>query len=403
MNKIEELKNNEFKGFFLNAYSICLIKHIFKIKKQMKLYRSLLLLAFIGISVISNGQIKFEHGSWNEILNKAKNENKIIFLDCYTQHCGPCKVMAKTTFMDVEVGKFYNEKFINVKMDMHTEDGEMLGKKYSIMAYPTLLFLESNGNELHRTVGGYKTEGFLKLGQDFLSGVTLSSYDEKYKKGNYSSDFIPQYLKVLNQAYKHDKVIEVLDKYFQDTPKNELASSENYELLKEYGKDYKSLMFQYLLTNQNKFIQLYGAGDVNKFIELVCIRAWKKFSTYNKEEKRFIVDKPAFEALAFDMKEKQVPNVDAIITQSKAYIALTEKNYETYIEEVDKGFSKGYFPNDIENRIKFIKPMRIRKNTNPQVAGAVLRWVEETRKFPNLNERTVKFLTDLENKCKDCL
>jgi len=369
----------------------------------MNIIKNLLVIVLISVASISQAQINFEHTSWKEVLEKAKSEKKIIFMDCYTKSCGPCKLMAKTTFMDPTVGEYFNERFINVKMDMHSEEGKMLNEKYSIKAYPTLLFLESNGNELHRTVGGYQADAFLKLGQDFLSGVTSSSYDKKYKKGDYSSDFIPQYLKVLKQAYKHDNVIEVLDKYYETTPKNELTTAKNYELLKDYGNNYKSLMFQYLLANQDKYVELYGEEDVNKFLTTVCLKVWTNYRSYNKEEKRFIVDKQGYEVFVNDLKEKQAPNINAIIAESYAYIAYTEKNYERYVEEVDNGFRKGYFPNDIENRLKFIKPMRIGKSVNPQVINAVLRWVEETQKLPKLNEETAKLLADLENKCKDCL
>ena len=40
-------------------------------------------------NVFSQG-IQFETGSWKEVLQKAKQENKLIFVDLYTTWCGPC-------------------------------------------------------------------------------------------------------------------------------------------------------------------------------------------------------------------------------------------------------------------------------------------------------------------------
>ena len=34
--------------------------------------------------------IRFEEGSYQEVLAKAKKENKLLFIDCYTSWCGPC-------------------------------------------------------------------------------------------------------------------------------------------------------------------------------------------------------------------------------------------------------------------------------------------------------------------------
>ena len=49
---------------------------------------------------------------------KAKKENKLVFVDCYTQWCGPCKKMARDIFPDAKVGEYMNAKFVNLKIDM---------------------------------------------------------------------------------------------------------------------------------------------------------------------------------------------------------------------------------------------------------------------------------------------
>ena len=64
-----------------------------------------------------NGGIRFERGNWQEILQKAKSQHKLIFADFYTQWCGPCLNMAETVFSLPEVGAFYNRHFICVQID----------------------------------------------------------------------------------------------------------------------------------------------------------------------------------------------------------------------------------------------------------------------------------------------
>ena len=34
--------------------------------------------------------IRFAEGSWKELLETAKKEGKLIFVDCYTEWCQPC-------------------------------------------------------------------------------------------------------------------------------------------------------------------------------------------------------------------------------------------------------------------------------------------------------------------------
>ncbi|HET9053144.1 MAG TPA: thioredoxin family protein, partial [Cyclobacteriaceae bacterium] len=51
--------------------------------------------------------IHFETGTWAEILAKAKQQNKYVFLDAYTTWCGPCKWMDKNVFPTAEAGAYF--------------------------------------------------------------------------------------------------------------------------------------------------------------------------------------------------------------------------------------------------------------------------------------------------------
>ncbi len=56
--------------------------------------------------------------SWNDdILEKAKNENKPIFLSIGYSSCHWCHVMAHESFENEEIAKVMNENFINIKVD----------------------------------------------------------------------------------------------------------------------------------------------------------------------------------------------------------------------------------------------------------------------------------------------
>ncbi len=107
----------------------------------------------------------FFKGTWSEALEESQKTGKPIFVDAYTTWCGPCKWMNKNTFTDEAVGEFYNENFINVKLNMETPDGRKFSSKYRITAYPTLLYLDSEGKVKHRIMGAKPAEMFLDHGQ----------------------------------------------------------------------------------------------------------------------------------------------------------------------------------------------------------------------------------------------
>ena len=93
------------------------------------------------------------------VLEVAKTENKLVFVDFYTTWCLPCKLMDEDVFTDKELSKFLNANFINYKVDAEKGNGANLSVLYQIIAYPTLLFLDAEGNVLTRKIGAaYQTE-----------------------------------------------------------------------------------------------------------------------------------------------------------------------------------------------------------------------------------------------------
>ncbi len=117
----------------------------------------------------TEGGIQFHNGSWDAALNLAKKENKLIFLDIYATWCGPCKQLKKYTFANTKVGSFYNKNFINVSFNGEVGDGATLAKKYKITGYPTLLFIDGDGNIVSQTAGYHNPDELITLGQKFIT------------------------------------------------------------------------------------------------------------------------------------------------------------------------------------------------------------------------------------------
>lgn len=113
--------------------------------------------------------IQFHKGTWNEALQLASKENKLVFLDIYATWCGPCRKLKANTFSNEEVGTFYNSKFINVSIDGESAEGSELAKKFQIRGYPTLLFVNSKGEIVSGTSGYHNPKEIIELGKEVLA------------------------------------------------------------------------------------------------------------------------------------------------------------------------------------------------------------------------------------------
>jgi len=108
--------------------------------------------------------IEFFKGSWEEVTIKAKAEKKQIFVDVYTDWCGPCKKLDVTTFKDEELGAFFNEHFIAFKIEAEKSPDKSLAYAFGIGGYPVMIFLDENGIQKIQARGFKHPEALLAIG-----------------------------------------------------------------------------------------------------------------------------------------------------------------------------------------------------------------------------------------------
>ncbi len=129
----------------------------------------LAIVLLVSVKAFSN-EIHFMSGTYAEVLAKAKAENKVVMIDFFTDWCKWCVELDKKVYTVDEVADFANTNQVNWKIDAEKGEGIELAKKFGVSGYPTVLYVNSDGEEIDRIVGYFPAKEFLPLMKDYVSG-----------------------------------------------------------------------------------------------------------------------------------------------------------------------------------------------------------------------------------------
>jgi len=233
-------------------------------------------------------KINFESTDWENTLKKAKEEEKIIFVDAYTTWCGPCKWMDANVFTDEKVGEFYNENFINVKIDQEKGEGILFQKAYGVRGFPSFLFIDAKGEILHRGIGSKPSAQFVSLGEAAIDPEQqIGKMMKQYEDGDRSSEFLAEYAKRAFKAGLSDAG-KVMAEYME-TQDNWLTE-ENAQMLLELSYSsrpsnfIKSKHFEYIKENREALYEHSDKGTIDGILKRTVIYSFPRQNPPSDEE-----------------------------------------------------------------------------------------------------------------------
>lgn len=299
---------------------------------MIKIGLAVLLLLNITVSNAQVG-IDFTSGSWKSVTEQARQENKMIFVDCYTTWCGPCKKLSKEVFPLPEVGEFFNAEFISVKIDMEKGEGIELKELFDVRAFPTLLFFDNDAKEVHRIAGYRSGENLIAEAKTAMSGQNSQYYDKAYTEGNRDKAFVLEYMTVLNAAAKRERLKIVVDEYLSSIPKNELKQQENWTIIEQYVNDGHSPHIQYIQQHKEQFAEVIEADVLEKKLYRAFTMGVSNYIGKNDDE--VTIDQLGFEQYISLLEKLNVAKRAEICSNAKKRFAMVSGDWETYVSLID--------------------------------------------------------------------
>lgn len=319
----------------------------------MKLYFILLgCLLFLGVDA-QNRSIVFQEESWNEILKQAQKEKKMIFVDCYTSWCGPCKMLAKNIFTRDSVADFYNRNFLCVKIDMEKGDGPTLAKRYEVAAYPTLLYIDEYGKLKHAVAGFQTADVLIQNGKLALAGdMTLEAMQARYDSGERDVSFVKRYMDVLFQACRPSLQEKVASEYIAGLTDREFYSRSTWELIVKNLSDPLSPILKKVVANKFRFENIVCKDTFDLFQDYIFRSAINSFVWKDLQASTF--DSQRYDSLLCYISTLNFFKVPQYLATLYAVQAVVDGNMRALLDEMHRSVDYGIFY-DPDAKLDFIR------------------------------------------------
>ena len=153
------------------------------------------LIALLSTSDSSSGSVALEAKAvtWHRLdegVALARQQNKKILIDVYTDWCGWCKKMDKEVYTNEKVGQLIATNFIAVKLDAESQNGASFGgtlmdeasvaRTLGATGYPTTVFLDSEAKPITKIAGYMEPKEFVNvigyIGEDHYKTKSFGDY-----------------------------------------------------------------------------------------------------------------------------------------------------------------------------------------------------------------------------------
>lgn len=334
-------------NFGAQKYPILLMnQNIYTIKSVFFSFTVLL-----GFFFTANAQVKFYDGDYESLQQKARQEQKVYFIDFYTSWCGFCKKLDATTFRDPEFGEYANKYFIPFKLDAENGIGKKLAKEHVIKGYPTTLVFDSKGKLLDKISGYRDAYGFK---------AALHPFESKSKVKIADATALNTYQEIIHQDYNNLK-----KQLFN-------SSIDQFSQLKEQcislGKNNKRFDFEELQLDTKLQYGTEKANELNLYYYLGKSDIEKIKSEIDSQRERNYITKDnlSFFVLHFILNLK--PDIDVLRwtnelnLESKTKETLELKAYTQFVvgdtddarETVSK-LRKQYYKKSLNERVELLE------------------------------------------------
>jgi thioredoxin-related protein len=219
-----------------------------------------------------NKGLQFQDLSYEQALQKSAAEKKPVFLFGYATWCHFCEYMKDSVLITEAVGNFYNQNFICIKMDLEKEGKNLNQKTIRAKSFPVLLFMNAQGEMLHRVTGKKDAQDFLQIGNDAIDSTKqLRTFIYKYRDGKLSPQQTYEYFKMIDRAGMDNQ--SLINNYLTLIPEGKLTATYSWKIMYELFRDIEQPCMKVVLDHRADYTAKYTADSIDNKIMGLYINA----------------------------------------------------------------------------------------------------------------------------------
>ncbi|MGW8123070.1 thioredoxin family protein [Roseivirga echinicomitans] len=229
---------------------------------------------FISTLLLANDTINFNEvksaKDWENVLEMAKAQNKLLFVDAYADWCVYCHQLDEEVYTNTQVISYFNDNFINVKFDTESEYGMELAYEYKIYSLPTLLFITAKQETFDTILGFIPAPQLLAYGHravdDFaLLPVLENKYNDLIATNEEKLDLI----RIL-ESKDFERAAEVAKDYISQLKLVDYIDNvENLWLVSRFENQLNSTPYLYITTNKDEIIEAHGLDEYHDYFKSI--------------------------------------------------------------------------------------------------------------------------------------